>query len=465
LIVKTAQRSRGIKSLVWSGLAVTLPFCAAAALHEEARITVGDLVAVSSDRRDVPHVEPCLAAHPADPGLLFGAAVTFPEANPKEGLAASIVAGFRSSDGGRTWAQVPFPECRIDPWVSFGKDHQVYLSCLGRHNSLLVYHSADAGRTWGAPARVPAGHGGDDADRPVLSVGRPAEPRGGAVYVTFGQSSPAPGLRKPSYGPSVARSIDGGRTFSQPVFLKHDNLTQQPFDAVVLSSGALVAFFMDYSTPQEAPLPHRRTWMAKSRDGGQTFSIPALVHAQLGDEMPWSVAADRSTRRRDWIYLAVDGSWRRAASGPEENRAAAGGGLLLRVSEDGGESWRAPVSVTDAPPGANAELPAIAVNGDGVVGVAWSDTRRDPKGECFDIYFTASLDGGATFLPNVRVTPELSCPKASAKQRGVAVRWPFGGDFSGLAAGADGRFHLFWVDSRTGIYQVWTTTAQVTPQP
>jgi len=64
---------------------------------------------------------------------------------------------------------------------------------------------------------------------------------------------------------------------------------------------------------------------------------------------------------------------------------------------------------------------------------------------------------------NVRVTPELSCPRASAKQRGVVSRWLFGGDYSGLAAGADGRFHLFWVDSRTGIYQVWTTTARVVP--
>lgn len=463
MIVKAPRRASSIKSLTWSGLALALPLGAAAVLHAQARIVVDDLVMVSGDRRDVPHVESYLAAHPADPRLLFGAAVTFPEANPKEGLKASIVAGFRSSDGGRTWARVPFPECRIDPWVGFGNDHQVYVSCLGKHSSFLVYRSADAGRTWGAPAQVPAGRDGGGPDRPVLSVSRPAEAQGDTVYVTFGQSSPAPGLRDPSYGPSVARSIDGARTFSQPVFLKHDNLTQQPFDAVVLSSGALVAFFMDYSTAQETVLPHRRTWMAKSQDGGRTFSIPALVHAQLGDEMPWSAAVDRSAGHRDRIYLTVDGFWRRDAGGAEQSRAAAGSALLLRASDDGGESWRAPVTVTDAPPGANAELPAIAVNDDGVVGVAWSDTRRDPTGECFDIYFTASLDGGATFLPNVRVTPELSCPKASAKQRGVASRWPLGGDYSGLAAGADGRFHLFWIDSRTGIYQVWTTTARVVP--
>ena len=97
-------------------------------------------------------------------------------------------------------------------------------------------------------------------------------------------------------------------------------------------------------------------------------------------------------------------------------------------------------------------------------GAAWYDTRRDPRGECFDIYFIASFDGGATFLPNVRATPEPSCPRASSGQRGVATRWSFGGDYSGLAAGADGTFHLFWADSSGGTYQLRTATARVTPE-
>jgi hypothetical protein len=63
----------------------------------------------------------------------------------------------------------------------------------------------------------------------------------------------------------------------------------------------------------------------------------------------------------------------------------------------------------------------------------------------------------------VRVTPEPSCPRASERQRGIATRWPFGGDYSGLAAGADGRFHLLWADSSGGIYQLRTAVAQILP--
>jgi hypothetical protein len=63
--------------------------------------------------------------------------------------------------------------------------------------------------------------------------------------------------------------------------------------------------------------------------------------------------------------------------------------------------------------------------------------------------------------PNTRVTTGTSCPGASAEQKGVARRWQFGGDYSGLAAGADGAFHIFWADSRTGLYQIWHRTMEV----
>ena len=36
-----------------------------------------------------------------------------------------------------------------------------------------------------------------------------------------------------------------------------------------------------------------------------------------------------------------------------------------------------------------------------------------------------------------------------------------GGDTAGLAADANGVFHLLWIDNRTGVHQVWTTTVKV----
>ena len=39
---------------------------------------------------------------------------------------------------------------------------------------------------------------------------------------------------------------------------------------------------------------------------------------------------------------------------------------------------------------------ALAVNKHGAVGVAWVDGRHGTGRECYDVYFSASLDGGST---------------------------------------------------------------------
>src|SRR3712207_8750402 len=50
--------------------------------------------------------------------------------------------------------------------------------------------------------------------------------------------------------------------------------------------------------------------------------------------------------------------------------------------------------------------PSVAVNKDGVVGLTWYERRKEAGGECQHLYFTASLDGGKSFLPQVRRSEE-----------------------------------------------------------
>jgi hypothetical protein len=422
------------------------------------RIVAGEPVCVSGDRPGVPHVEPFLAAHPADPNLLFGAAVTLPDAGRGRGsgIEETTVAGFRSLDGGHAWARIPFVRCLVDPWVSFGRERDVYLSCLARGGFVAVHRSTDGGRTWHRPVRVPAA-GGGAADHPILAVDRSEGPRGGTVYVTFAQLLPAAApRRKPRFGTAVASSRDGGRSFSAPAFLRHDGLNQQPFDAVVLADGTLVLLFMDYAS-FERPVARRQAWAARSVDGGRSFSIAALPFEPPGGLAPVPLAADPAAAHRGRLYLAV--------AGGGDGRGA----LAVLRSDDGGASWQrsarsaSAAAVAPAQLAADARTPAIAVSAAGIVGLAWYDTGRDPRGECFDVDFSASLDGGRTFLAAVRLTPEMSCPPAGS-DRAVASRWPFGGDYSGLATTADGRFQVFWSGSsgsRSGVGQVWTAAVEV----
>src|SRR4030095_8577545 len=94
--------------------------------------------------------------------------------------------------------------------------------------------------------------------------------------------------------------------------------------------------------------------------------------------------------------------------------------------------------------------PSVAVNSDGVVGVTLVERRKDDGKEFQHLYFTPSLDGGKTFLPEVRVSSAPSCPDTPRNGR-AATRWPEGGDYNGLVAGADGTFHVLWGGSRDGI--------------
>jgi hypothetical protein len=118
-------------------------------------------------------------------------------------------------------------------------------------------------------------------------------------------------------------------------------------------------------------------------------------------------------------------------------------------------------------------MPAVTVNRAGVVGVSWYDRRESPDDQGWRSRFTASLDGGETFIGSVPVSEALYDPAENhvpppteagqkANPRGAFSQFAFrytGGDTPGIAAGED--FHVFWTDTRKGIAQVWTSVVKV----
>jgi hypothetical protein len=108
----------------------------------------------------------------------------------------------------------------------------------------------------------------------------------------------------------------------------------------------------------------------------------------------------------------------------------------------------------------------------------WYDRRDNPGSFGYYVRFAASLDGGDTWEPSVRVSEAPKTPDtqgtwpitAGVWRSGISgplsfnlrrVEWLAGGHTAGMAADGIGAFHPFWVDNRTGVSQIWTAPVVV----
>ena len=406
-----------------------------------------------------PFDEPHLAVDPRDGdhwlavAIVRGSAGTFPEE-----LKDMICASFTSVDGARTWNRHDFPVTGCaDPWVVLTDDGQAIASMIaasslfpGQGNSgLLVFHSKDGGLTWDDP---PLGLGSGH-DHTVIAIDRSESLRRGWIYISSNRSIHADdGLAR--YGPWIARSRNAGTSFDDPVSVIPNNLRNLAEMPVVLSDGTLIVSYVDalYSTErvdQLGTFERRRAWIVRSTDGGRTFSAPLFVNDACGPPPGFrlsALAADTSSRTfRDRLYFAC--------------REKGGGAIVVNHSSDRGERWSTPLSLNSPETAAGVEerIPGVTVNRDGVVAVAWIDGRTAAGHHCEEsVFLTASLDGGQTFLPPVRVSSTPACDDQAR-----ASRRPTGGDYFGLTAAADGAFRLLWVEVRDSVKQLVTTTVRV----
>ncbi len=401
-------------------------------------ITVSENVLVS-DGEAFPHVEPSVAVNPRDPKNFAAAAMMFPE--PGQG---SRVRVYVSRDGGRSWTSHLLDGVSAapqdDPQVVFAPDGSLYLSHLpGR-----VWRSHDQGETWRGPVALPTD--GGSLDYPVVAVDS-----GGNVYISASQGNRGGAEGRSVYSVSVFRSTDQGRSFQGPIRIQPNNFNNQSGGILVRPDGALLVTLHEIGVGGEF-LSSPRLWSLWSFDRGASFSNPHLVTEGFASVGP-ALAMDRSSGATGGrIYAA----WA-AMAGNRDN--------WLSFSDDGGASWSKPTRFAR---GAEDRYPTrveVAVNHQGMVGLFWKEQRPEIGTDCFQPVFTASLDGGATFLKPVPVAPTASCGGSRGNQIAfnagdapVGRRWPSGGDYEGLVTLPDGSFRALWADSRTNTFQLWTAS-------
>lgn len=459
-------------------------------------IVVGPNVHASKTFGDKPHGEIQLAANPRDPlNLIGGSMVWLEEANTQ------TVVGYASFDGGKTWsASLKFDDgaYHSDPAIAFDAQGTAYFLEITLRGGFgeepeyftRVHRSHDGGRSWLAPVVMPM------LDRHYIVVDDNHGKHHGSVYIN-GLSVGAVRVQKsPNRGAEFDTSVAAARSPSDRRYAGIARLT-------VLSDSTLVIPFAD----TELPMPdvegspgrsNAALRVIMSEDGGKTFSEPvtiartAIGHMLTSNAHHFAFAADRSAGPfKDRLYVA----WSDAHSGGGQFSVKKSGGsnILFSYSTDKGKSWSKPILVNDDRLPSNLLdapvhfQPVIAVNKDGVVGLMYYDRRDSANNLDWTVRFAASLDGGETFLPTVQVaevpnrygnftrlalgvrgyggghTPPNKNFRGGPLKFDVAIS-QFnigGGHTAGLDAGANGVFHPFWIDNRTGVSQVWTAPVTV----
>lgn len=82
--------------------------------------------------------------------------------------------------------------------------------------------------------------------------------------------------------------------------------------------------------------------------------------------------------------------------------------VLVTHSNDGGNTWSAPVPVAPASTAGDQFKPYVSVSASGSVGVTWLDRRDDPSNVNYRPYVAFSRSG--TFSKNVALANAISMP-------------------------------------------------------
>ena len=356
-----------------------------------------------------------------------------------------------------------------------------------------MYVSEDGGLSWVKKRRTDMTIPG--YDRHFFAIDDTNGKFHGRVYVhewTYIRSVERDGWGTIFEGMGLYHTDDHGATWSDVMrrtSASYDVRADLPGNCDFFSDGALACIFLqrahdivasDEGTPE--PLGGlQAVRIMTTPPGGEVFSAATSITGPIKTlECPY-LAIDRFTKEfKDRLYAV----WSETQGTNKD--------IWSVYSDDHGHTWSKPVMVNDDRrdpdvPGGDHDLPQIAVNRQGVVGVMWYDHREDPKGKAYRPRFSASLDGGETFLPSVAVASE-------PYTMGKGEHWPAlmigglpgwfpdekkrlypldamvglfssRGDTAGLDTDPSGAFWGLWIDNRTKHDQMWTAQIHVNGTP
>lgn len=371
-----------------------------------------------------------------------------------------------SSDGGASWGgvDVPLPpplngthDTRFgsDPTLAFDTQGNVFYGFIVvffgngagvNGTEIAVARSSDGGRNWPQLTTFSFSSGTDHFnDKPMIAADTNARsPFKDNVYIAWDAASGG----SSGGGIRLGRSSDHGATFSVARIDDRSGpgrgIGAIPF---VGPNGEVYAAWNDFAANTIA--------FNRSFDGGVTWGAPGVISAK---QLAFQARIPAQSFRGALVYPSCDAdrsggehAGRLVCSWMDLN-ASGNTDIFTSFSDEQGATWSPPLSASDRLSGVdrfNHWLSIDSVTGD--VTASFYDTRNDTTGARFmtDVFFAKSTTGGASWLPNLRVT-DMSSNEHDCSGIFPCPSIDYGnqyGDYEGLVS-FGGVSHPIWTDSR-----------------
>jgi hypothetical protein len=462
-----------------------------------------------SARRNQP--ETALSINPRNTNIIAAGAQDFRRARELRAACGGDRwnALYLSTDGGLTWSNELVPGYCTDPTQGAGSEQAVsemfglstntdpvmvfdtfgnlFYSHIAFNNnpfrttppsgsgSLFVSTYRDDGATYAKTVAVPSGSGlspdkfkvgpgfsNFDDKQWMTADNRSSSEFFGRIYVTWtkfgsqgGQSTiniSHCGGDGPGQEECDGEDWSRGKVVNRPVA---GGLVQESFPATA-PNGDLYVAFLQFQGGFGSERPHAGVWVAKSEDGGETFTQQKVADIrQIPSPIPpaGTAANDGLNSFRtgttpsigvtdDGVVHLVWGQWDGTSAEVRYVR-----------SVDGGQSWSPQAAMNDVPAG-HQFFPNLSTAGNNVH-VVWYDGRLDPVGtiSALDVFYNRSANSGVTFSTDERVTDVSFDPNSVSRFPVFCAA--FIGDYIDVDS-VGTRIAAIWTDNRN-------VTAPLTP--
>lgn len=369
-----------------------------------------------------------------------------------------------ASTDGTSWSRAALPriwngtafDIGFDPGVDVDTSGTFYFSygvapLSGNYPNAVVMAKSVNGTTWTQATPVTFNRNRFFDDKYYLAVDRSNSAFANRVYVSWDRNQANNQILY------IAYSANGGTSWSAPIKVNDGTSAFErvigAYPAVDQSTGVVYDSWHDYA--------RNTIFVDKSSNGASTWGTDvAAARTHTGFGVDIGCVGGRAQGPAHALKVGPTGALYLVYADSVQSR---GFDILLTKSTTGGASWSAPIRLNDDLGPADQFHPTLSVESNGLGGdkvtVTFYD-RRDDAANCLaHVYATQSLDGGATWTPNVQQTSAASNFDGNANgpgdyssstpftTAGIPGVWPFFSDHrtSNPETASGGAFDIYTV--------------------